>query len=203
MSAATSLTFTFDWARNALFLRRGLSPARAKARDQGKPALRCCRPKSSCDARLVDALRNAPKKSPSPIPATCATPWRSMRSNAARRIPMRASVRLPEPHTPADALLFEPYAASSAGTGSTRWLGSLHTAKVGRLAGSAALVRRNPRRPGCWPIPAFAAPCGASRSPTLDENRSLRAARQEQGPPAESLNTEFTMPVRLSFGPGN
>jgi vanillate O-demethylase ferredoxin subunit len=103
------------------------------------------------------------------------------------------------PYT-ADVLRFEPYAASSAGNRIYRWLGSLHTARVGGLPVQLLLFA------GILGVPVLAYTgirSALRRVPLAKTGRKpvMRAPRQEQGPPAESLNTNSQC-SQIDFRPG-
>jgi len=127
MSAATSLTFTFDWARNALFLATGSRvPAPRPAVTATSAAML---PSETFMGRVCSMLPNAreitityPRK-PRDAVEIYAIERGAPHPNA------RSYIYL-NPYT-AEVLRFEPYAASSTGNKVYRWLGSLHTGKVG------------------------------------------------------------------------
>jgi uncharacterized iron-regulated membrane protein len=127
MSAATSLTFTFDWARNALFLATGsrVPAPRPAVTATGAAML----PSETFMGRVCSMLPNAreitityPRK-PRDAVEIYAIERGASHPNA------RSYIHL-NPYT-AEVLRFEPYAASSTGNKVYRWLGSLHTGKVG------------------------------------------------------------------------
>jgi len=127
MSAATSLTFTFDWARNALFLATGsrVPAPRPAVTATGAAML----PSETFMGRVGSMLPNGreitityPRK-PRDAVEIYAIERGASHPNA------RSYIYL-NPYT-AEVLRFEPYAASSTGNKVYRWLGSLHTGKVG------------------------------------------------------------------------
>jgi vanillate O-demethylase ferredoxin subunit len=195
MSAATSLTFTFDWARNALFFAAG---SRLPA---PKPAVK------ATNAAMLPAeifIERALSMLPNAREITLTYP-RNVRDaveiyaieRGAPHPNARSYVYL-NPYT-ADVLRFEPYAASSAGNKIYRWLGSLHTAKVGGLPVQLLLFA------GILGVPvlAYTGIRSALRCvPLANAGRKPVMRAQEQGPPAESLNTNSQC-SQIDFRPRN
>jgi uncharacterized iron-regulated membrane protein len=129
MSTLTSLTFTFDWARNALFLATG-SPLPA-----AKPAVAATAaamlPAGTLIERALSLLPNARDVTLTyPRSAHDAVEIYAIERDAPH--PNARSYVYLNPYT-GDVLRFQPYAASSAGNKAYRWLGSLHTGRVGGL----------------------------------------------------------------------
>jgi uncharacterized iron-regulated membrane protein len=130
MSAVTSLTFTFDWARSALFLATGSHPPAAKptVAATSTPML----PAEAFITRTLLMLPNA-REITLTFPRGAHDAVEVYAIERAAPHPNARSYVYIDPHT-GDILRFEPYAASSTGNRVYRWLGSLHTGKVGGLA---------------------------------------------------------------------
>ena len=129
MSAVTSLTFTFDWARNALFVATG-SPLPA-ARPVVAATNAAMFPAETFIRRALSMLPDARAIVLTyPRNAHDAVEIYAIERGAPH--PNARSYVYLNPYT-ADVLRFEPYAASSPGNKVYRWLGSLHTGKVGGL----------------------------------------------------------------------
>jgi uncharacterized iron-regulated membrane protein len=129
MSALTSLTFTFDWARNCLFFATGsrlpvAKPAVAATGAVMLPAETFIGRTLSMLPAAVEIILTYPRNGHDAV-EIYAIERGAPHPNA------RSYVYL-NPYT-ADVLRFEPYAASSRGNKVYRWLGSLHTGKVGGL----------------------------------------------------------------------
>jgi uncharacterized iron-regulated membrane protein len=129
MSAVTSLTFTFDWARSALFLATGSHPPGAKptVAATGTAML----PAEAFITRTLAMLPNA-REITLTFPRSAHDAVEIYAIERAAPHPNARSYVYIDPHT-GDVLRFEPYAASSPGNKVYRWLGSLHTGKVGGL----------------------------------------------------------------------
>jgi len=195
MSAVTSLTFTFDWARNALFFATGsrlpvAKPAVAATGAAMLPAetfigstlsmlptareITLTYPRSGHDAVEIYAIE------------------RGAHPNA------RSYVYL-NPYT-AEVLRFEPYATSSRGNKVYRWLGSLHTGKVGGLPVQLLLFA------GILGVPMLAYTGIRSalrrKSPSAKDGRPPVHLAPGTSVPAESLNTN-SQSSQIDFRPGN
>jgi uncharacterized iron-regulated membrane protein len=129
MSAVTSLTFTFDWARNALFFATGSRlPA---ARPAVAPTKAAMLPAETFLGRALSMLPNAREIVLTyPRNARGAVEIYAVERGAPH--PNARSYLYLNPYT-AEVLRFEPYAASSPGNKVYRWLGALHTGGVGGL----------------------------------------------------------------------
>jgi vanillate O-demethylase ferredoxin subunit len=129
MSTLTSLTFTFDWARNAIFLAAGSPlPAAKPAVEAGGGAML---PAEALLTRLLSVMPDArdialafPRKPRDPVEIV-----------AIERDAPHPNARSYVDINPYDGtvLRLEPYAASSTGNRIYRWLGALHTGRVGGL----------------------------------------------------------------------
>ena len=127
MSTVTSLTFTFGWARNALFLATGsplpvAKPAVAAAATAMLPAETFIERARSLLPNARDVTLTYPRS------ARAAVEIYAIERDAPH--PNARSYVYLNPYT-GDVLRFEPYAASSPGNKAYRWLGSLHTGGVG------------------------------------------------------------------------
>ena len=129
MSAMTSLTFTFDWARNAVFSATG-SPVPAP-----KPTVAVAGaamlPIESFVGRTLATIPNA-REITLTYPRNAQDPVEIYVIERGAPHPNARSYVYMNPYT-GDVLRFEPYVASSSGNKLYRWLGSLHTGQVGGL----------------------------------------------------------------------
>jgi ferredoxin-NADP reductase len=127
MSTITSLTFTFEWARHAIF------SATSSPMPAPRPAV------SASKAALAPAetfMRRTLTLVPAAGELTFTYPRKAGDSVEIRVIERNAphsyarTYLYLDPYT-GEVLRFEPYTASSAGTKIYRWLGALHTGNVG------------------------------------------------------------------------
>jgi vanillate O-demethylase ferredoxin subunit len=127
MSTVTSLTFTFEWARHAIFSITGspmpaAKPTVSATSAETLPAEPFLRRTLSMVPNARDIILTYPRK-----------PGDSIEISAVERDAPHPNARTflyVSPYS-AEVLRFEPYASSSAGNKVYRWLGSLHTAGVG------------------------------------------------------------------------
>ena len=135
MSAVTSLTFTFDWARRAVFAAVG-SPLPLP-----KPSV------GLTEAPMQPAetfLRRALTVAPDAREITLTYPRKSRDAIEVLILerdaphPYARTYLYIDPYT-SDVLRFEPYARSSTGNKVYRWLGSLHTGNTGGVVVQLAL----------------------------------------------------------------
>jgi uncharacterized iron-regulated membrane protein len=196
MSAATSLTFTFDWARNALFFATG-SPLPAP-----KPAVpatvAAMLPAEAFIERVSSMLPSAREITITyPRNARGAVEIYAIERGAPH--PNARSYIYLNPYT-AQVLRFEPYAASSPGNKIYRWLGSLHTGRVGGWPLQLLLFA------GIFGVPVLAYTGIRSTlrrkppPPNVGPQISSTSSRQ-QGPGAGSLNANSPC-SQIDFRPG-
>ncbi len=129
VSAVTSLTFTFEWARRAIFaVTNSQRPAPKPAADAAST------PMLPAEIFLKRALSIAPgaREVAMIYPRKPRDAVEILIVERDAPHPGARGVLYMDPHT-GDVLRTEPYAASSAGNKIYRWLGSLHTGNVGGL----------------------------------------------------------------------
>jgi uncharacterized membrane-anchored protein/uncharacterized iron-regulated membrane protein len=131
ISAVGAWTFTFDWARSALYVLTRSSPPAARPKSSAGSG-----PKASPDA-LLAAARNAVPDFDRMTIVLPKGPTDSVEVQILERDAPHPNARTTLYLDPRDARLLrlEPYATSSAGHKAYRWLASLHMGYVGGVAG--------------------------------------------------------------------
>jgi ferredoxin-NADP reductase/uncharacterized iron-regulated membrane protein len=129
MSTVTSLTFTFEWARHAIFYATSSpwpapKPSASAIQSEMLPAETFMRQTLSLVPAAREIILTYPRKASSPVEIYV------IERNAPH--PNARTYLYLDPYT-GEALRFEPYATSSVGNRIYRWLGSLHTGNVGGL----------------------------------------------------------------------
>lgn len=196
MSALTSLTFTFDWARNALFCATGsrLPVAKPAIAVTGAAML----PAETFIGRTLSMLPTAREITLTyPRNGHDAVEIYAVERGASH--PNARSYVYLNPYT-GDVLRFEAYAASSRGNKAYRWLGSLHTGKVGGLPVQLLLFA------GILGVPVLAYTGIRStlrrKSPSAKDGRTHVDLAPGTSAPAGSLNTNSQC-GQIDFRPGH
>ncbi len=136
MSALTSMTFTFPWARQAVFSLAGSPMPPPKPALESKPAAA----PMAMETLLKRALASVPDADQVMIQLP-RKPLDAVEIYAVERDAPHPNARTTiymDPYT-GDVMRFEPYATSSAGNKAYRWLASLHMGQIGGVPGQLLL----------------------------------------------------------------